>query len=261
MRICASIWRFSFEDQGGPTHVRLATHTCVPQALAWGENIVAAGNDGKVVFYDLEGSVYQLFDYSADIANIKEFTGACFNPSGESVVLGAYDRLHVFNLNIRRNLWEEAGIKEVKGMYSATAMSWKLDGSRLCVGTLAGAVDAYDACLRRYRYKGKFEFTYVSLSQVIVKRLQTGTRIVLKSHFQYEIVKINIYQDQYLVAHTVQRLKRQISIVALYSRHTVALTFENLYQPETLLIGDLGSCKLSEVMCVCVICVCVCVCV
>lgn len=214
-----SIWRFSFDDSGGPAHVRLATHTCVPQSLAWGENIVAAGNDGKVVFYDLEGTVYQLFDYSNDIANIKEFTGACFNPSGESVVLGAYNRLHVFNLNIRRNLWEEAGIKEVKDMYSVTAMSWKLDGSRLCVGTLAGAVDAYDACLRRYRYKGKFEFTYVSLSQVIVKRLQTGTRIVLKSHFQYEIIKINIYQDQYLVAHT----------------------------PETLLIGDLGSCKLSEV--------------
>ena len=82
----------------------------------------------------------------------------------------------------------------------------------------AGAVDAYDACLRRYRYKGKFEFTYVSLSQVIVKRLQTGTRIVLKSHFQYEIVKINIYQDQYLVAHT----------------------------PETLLIGDLGTCKVLD---------------
>lgn len=146
-----SIWRFSFEDSGGPAHVKLATHTCVPQSLAWGENIVAAGSDGKVVFYDLEGSVYQLFDYSSDIASIKEFTGACFNPSGENVVLGAYNRLHVFNLNIRRNLWEEAGVKNVDGMYSVTAMSWKLDGSRLCVGTLAGAVDVDDACLRRRR--------------------------------------------------------------------------------------------------------------
>ena len=189
-----SIWRFSFEDSGGPAHVKLMQHTCVPQSLAWGEHIVAAGNDGKVVFYDVEGNVYQLFDYSSDIFKIKEFTAACFNPSGESLVLGAFNRLHVFNLNIRRNLWEEAGTKDVEGMYSVTAMSWKMDGSRLNVGTLAGAVDEYDACLRRYRYKGKFEFTYVSLSQVIVKRLNTGTRIVLKSHFQYEIEKINIYQ-------------------------------------------------------------------
>jgi len=214
-----SIYRFSFDESGGAAHVRLAMHTCVPQALAWGENIIAGGNDGKIVFYDIEGGVYQLFDYSSDIANLKEFSVCCFNPSGESAVVGAFNRLHVFNLNIRRNLWEEAGIKQIENMYSVTAMSWKQDGSRLCVGTLAGAIDCYDACLRRYRYKGKFEFTYVSLSQVIVKRLSSGTRIVLKSHFQYEIVKINIYQDQYLVAHT----------------------------PETLLIGDLESCKLSEV--------------
>eukprot|EP00961_Rhodomonas_salina_P272048 3676215-Rhodomonas_salina.1 len=31
-------------------------------------------------------------------------------------------------------------------------------------------------------------------AQVIVKRLSSGTRIVLKSHFGYEILKINIYQ-------------------------------------------------------------------
>lgn len=55
--------------------------------------------------------------------------------------------------------------------------------------------------------------------QVIVKRLSSGTRIVLKSHFGYEVLKINVYSDQYLIAHT----------------------------PETLLIGDLDSCKLSEV--------------
>merc|ERR1719440_1651816 len=104
-------------------------------------------------------------------------------------------------------------------MYTVTSMAWKQDGSRLAVGSLCGVVDLYDACIRRYRYRGKFEFTYVSLSQVIVKRLATGTRIVLKSHFGYEIEKINIFHDRYLVAHT----------------------------PDTLLMGDLETCKLSEV--------------
>lgn len=57
------------------------------------------------------------------------------------------------------------------------------------------------------------------MSQVIVKRLSTGSRIVLKSHYGYEIDKVNIFQDQYLVAST----------------------------SETILIGDLATCKLSEI--------------
>ena len=69
---------------------------------------------------------------------------------------------------------------------------------------------------------GQFEFTYVSLSQVIVRRLvgpNAGHRIVLKSQFGQEISKINIFHDRYLIAKT----------------------------PKTLLCGDLDSCRLSEV--------------
>jgi intraflagellar transport protein 172 len=84
---------------------------------------------------------------------------------------------------------------------------------------MCGAAEMFDCCLKRTRYKRKFELIYISSTQVIVKRLSTGSRIVLKSHYNYEIQKINIFQDQYLIAST----------------------------PETLLIGDLVSCKLSEV--------------
>ncbi|KAJ1542591.1 hypothetical protein HK096_009222, partial [Nowakowskiella sp. JEL0078] len=84
---------------------------------------------------------------------------------------------------------------------------------------MCGVIELWDCCLRRTRYKGKFEFTYVSPSQVIVKRLSTGSRIVLKSHYGYEIQKVNIFQDQFLIANT----------------------------PDTILMGDLASCKLSEI--------------
>lgn len=132
----------------------------------------------------------------------------------------------------------------------------------------------FEACLRRHRYKGTFEFTHVSKSQVNVKRLSTGTcilpqqhsaapssascihiwccssaptlplasacapcqadmisvslhvvsfdvgsQIVLKSRHEYEVERINIYQDRFLVAHTAQ----------------------------TLMLGDLQTCQLSEV--------------
>jgi intraflagellar transport protein 172 len=52
-----------------------------------------------------------------------------------------------------------------------------------------------------------------------VKTLQTGMRIVLKSLYGYEILKVNIYQDRFLIAKTTT----------------------------TLLMGDLDTCKLSEI--------------
>lgn len=99
-----------------------------------------------------------------------------------------------------------------------TACAWKHDGSKIGVGSLCGSIDVFDICLKKSRYKGKFEFTYVSLSQVLVKRIENGQRIVLKSQNGYEISKINVYQDRFLVATT----------------HS------------TLLLGDMESCKLSE---------------
>jgi len=216
-----SVYRFCFDNgtgDGSAAHSKLTTHTSVPYALSWGESICLAGNDNCVTFYDPDGNYLQQFNYAGE-ENQKEFTCASFNPSGESVVVGSFNKMHIFNYNMRDGKWKEAGLKEVENMYSVTSMAWKQDGNRFVVGALCGLVDMYDACIRRHRYKNKFEFTYVSLSQVIVKRLATGTRIVLKSHFGYEIEKINVFQDRYLVAHT----------------------------PDTLLMGDLETCKLSEV--------------
>ena len=125
----------------------------------------------------------------------------------------------MFRRSIRDGLWEELGFKNVDNMYTITKIAWKPDGSKLSVGGLCGNVDLYDACIKRIKYKGKFEFTYVSVSQVIVKRLATGSRIALTSSFGLEILKINIKDDQYLTAYTA----------------------------ETLLLGDLETCKLSEI--------------
>lgn len=108
---------------------------------------------------------------------------------------------------------------KIENLYTVTALGWKADGSRLAIGALCGIVDIYDACIKRTSYRGKFEFTYVSLSQVIVKRLGSGARIVLKSQFGCEVLKINIFKDRYVVANTT----------------------------ETLLLGDLETFKLSEV--------------
>jgi intraflagellar transport protein 172 len=127
-----------------------------------------------VVFYDQEGHQSQQFDYSGD-ESAKEFAVAQYNPTGDTVVVGAFDRFYIYSFSLSRQSWEESGVKTVENLYTVTALGWKPDGSRLAVGSLCGGTDVYDACVRRHLYKGKFEFTYVSTSVAIVKRLQVNT--------------------------------------------------------------------------------------
>jgi intraflagellar transport protein 172 len=192
-------------------------HSTIPYALAWGTHILAAGNDGKIAFFEPGGDSFQRFDFSKD-ERVKEFTCASFNATGETCVIGNYDRFYVFNFNNKRPQWDEICCKKIENYYSVTSVAWKHDGSKIGIGSLCGSVDVFDVCLKKSRYKGKFEFTYVSLSQVIVKRIESSQRIVLKSAQGYEISKINVYQDRYLVAST----------------HS------------TLLLGDMETCTLSE---------------
>ncbi|KAM6123262.1 intraflagellar transport protein 172 homolog [Pterocles gutturalis] len=216
-----TIRRFFFDDDvSGESQGKLVTHPCPPYALAWASNsIVVAGCDKKIVAYGKEGNVIQTFDYSRDSSE-KEFTTAAASPGGQSVIIGSYDRLRVLNWSPRRGAWEEGKPKEIAHLYTITALAWKRDGSRICVGTLCGGVEQFDCCLRRTIYKNKFEITYVGPSQVIVKNLSTGTRVVLKSQYGYEIDEVKILgKDRYLVAYT----------------------------SDTLLLGDISSNKLSEV--------------
>jgi intraflagellar transport protein 172 len=150
----------------------------------------------QVIFYDDQGGIEKVFDYSAAAAakdekgaggaatgsqpskevKCKEFTCAVSNPTGESVVLGNFDSYYTYSFNHRLETWEEIGVKHIENLYTVTSLAWKADGTRLAVGALCGTLDLYDACIRRYRYKGKFEFTYSSLSQVNRPRRVARTR-------------------------------------------------------------------------------------
>jgi len=197
-----SIYAFNLESQSGS---KIVTYTSVPYALGWGENIVAAGSDAKVAFFDFRGNLIQKFDYTND-DKIKDFTLACFNPGGETLVLGNFNRFYIYTYNSRRTQWEELGVKHIDNYYSVTALCWKNDGSKLVTGSLCGSVDVFDASMKKVKYKGKFEFNYVAPNQVIVKALADGSRSVVKSKIAPEITKINIFQDRYVVAHTIGSL-------------------------------------------------------
>ncbi|CAG9326113.1 unnamed protein product [Blepharisma stoltei] len=210
-----TIYRYTLENH---QLAKIVAHPSVPYALDWGEHICAAGNDGKVIFYTDDGNVFQRFDYSYD-TSVKEFTVAAFNPAGDTVVIGNFNKFFVYGYNPKRPEWVEKLVKNIENLYSVTALCWKPDGSKVVLGSLCGSVDVFEICLRKARYKGKFEFTYVSISQVIVKELASSLKVAIKSDFGLEINKINIYQDRYVVAHTA----------------------------ETLLLGDLETSRLSEI--------------
>ena len=71
---------------------KISTHPCPPYALAYSQNaIVAAGCDKRIIAYGREGRSFQHFDYSRD-DDEHEFTVAVCSPSGQSIVVGSYDR-------------------------------------------------------------------------------------------------------------------------------------------------------------------------
>ena len=215
-----SIYAFYFDEGGrGPVHSKFTQHMCAPVCLGWGSSVIVAGADRRVSFYSVDGNIERTHAPAEDDDSIRAFTSIAVNPSGESVVLGNFDKLLTYTFNARSEDWLPGPVKDIPNLYTATSLAWRADGSRVALGSLCGGVDVFDAALRRVRYQGKFEFTYVSLSQVIVKRLSSGMRIVLRSSFGCEITRINVYQDRFLVANTV----------------------------ETLLLGDLASCNLSEI--------------
>jgi len=115
----------------------------------------------------MKGNFKIRHDYSTD-DKCRDFTGASVNPNGESIVLGNYNRFYMFNLNQKREEFEEAGIMNIDNYYSITSMCWKADGSRFVTGNLCGSVDMYDISMKKLRLKGKFELNYISPSQVHV---------------------------------------------------------------------------------------------
>ncbi|KAJ3373895.1 hypothetical protein GGF31_008780 [Allomyces arbusculus] len=215
-----AVIKFSFDDgQGSSSQAIIVTHTSVPVALAWTlSSIVVVDLDKVVTFYGVDGKVQQQFDYGRDPTQ-GDLTVAVVGPTGQSLLLGSLDKVHIFNFQAARQQWIEAPSFPLPSYHSVTAMAWKPDGSKVVLGSLTGSVDMFDCCLKKTRYKGTFEFTYVSPSQVLVKRLATGARILLKSAYGSAFTKINIFQDQFLVAHT----------------------------EHTLCLGDLGACRLSEI--------------
>ena len=85
---------------------KLIEHSTIPSCLTWGidSKILAAGNDSKIVIYDINGENVQAFDCSNEA---KEFIYCKAISSGDAIVLGNKNLFHVFVYNELKHEWEK----------------------------------------------------------------------------------------------------------------------------------------------------------
>ncbi|CAO2602777.1 Fibronectin type III domain-containing protein 4 [Lemmus lemmus] len=132
--------------------------------------------------------------------------GMAFSPDSTKIVIGQTNNI-IYVYKIGEDCCSGKGI--LSGHADGTIVRYFFhdEGSGESQGTLCGGVEQFHCCLRRSIVKNKFELTYVGPSQVIVKNLSSGTRVVLKSHYGNEGEEVKILgKEQYLVPHTLDTL-------------------------------------------------------
>ena len=82
----------------------------------------------QVVFYGPNGRQLQAFDFGSD-EGVREFTSCAFNPSGDAVVFGTFNRFYVFAFNAGRSVWEQ--VRRVCATCMRTLLSLPLVCSHL----------------------------------------------------------------------------------------------------------------------------------
>ena len=128
---------------------------------------------------DKQGNSINRFDFSSD-KSIRDFSGAFFNPSGDSVVLTTYSAFLVFTLNPKRNSWEKKMHYTVKNYYDICAASWKPDGSQFLIANICGAIDLFSMSVKKEKLNKHFEVDYVANSKINVIDIRSGKKTVLE---------------------------------------------------------------------------------
>ncbi|CAF1105880.1 unnamed protein product [Rotaria sp. Silwood1] len=203
-----SICRFIIEDEGtGDKSGLVVRHSCPPCALVWSTHgILVGGCDRRVVVYSKDGKILQQFDYSRE-PNEREFSTGICNPTGQECVFGSYDHIRLYSYQPRKGMFDEAPMKEIKNMYTVTAMAWRSDGARFAVANLTGGTFLFNCSLKKSSMKGKYAINFVSLSQVSIENKSSGKRTDLVSRSGFEIIDVKIMgRDRYAVGYTTHTL-------------------------------------------------------
>ncbi|KAL0119649.1 hypothetical protein PUN28_007825 [Cardiocondyla obscurior] len=198
------------EDGGAEPSGRVCVHGVPAYALAWPQShILVAGCDKRLTIYDSCGKQVKTFDFSRD-SQERDITVACCSPSGQSVAVGSWDKVRIFDWTPRRSVWEETNVRDLPNFYTITALAWRRDGSKLVVGGLCGSVEQFETILRRTVVRGSHEVAYVGPSQVVIRPLNNSSQrpIVIRSQTGLEIEDVRVLgrRDNNVVARTAHTL-------------------------------------------------------
>ena len=154
---------------------------------------VYAGNDQKVYFLDKQGNSQSRFDCSSN-KKIREFTGAFFNPTGDSVVLANFSGFLVFNFCPRRKIWQKKGHFDLKNYYSISSACWKPDGSQFISSNLCAALDVFSVSVKKVSLEnGRFEVDFVAHNKLKVRQMKGAvSEFEVESSFGLEIENLRM---------------------------------------------------------------------
>uniref|UniRef100_A0A915DAP6 Uncharacterized protein n=1 Tax=Ditylenchus dipsaci TaxID=166011 RepID=A0A915DAP6_9BILA len=192
------------------------------------------GSDRRIVSYNVEhaqGRILQDFDYSRDPTE-KDLNVAVLDSTGHNAVFASFNRFRLMSWNVRRGAWEEGTVLNIKNFYTITALAWKPD---------VGSVLSIDCCMSRSLLKHRFETTYVSPSQVVIKDVSSvdQRQCVIRSGY-------TVSDDQSSGFIQNQAAKKShpitdIRIMGRTNRYVIANT------PYTMILADMENDLSSEI--------------
>lgn len=193
------IYRFNHADQKDRDFAKL---DFPPVTLGWGADVVVAGL-WKIKFFTESGKEAQTFDLSTE-SSYKPFQTLAFNPTGDCVVFGNFDKFISFSYKSGRkrgSCWDRENPILVPNLFMVSAITWKPDGSSLVLGSVTGAVDVFEVATKKIRHKsGLFEMSHVSASQCVVKVLATGVNHSIRAATGTELEKVDVINENFIVA-------------------------------------------------------------
>ena len=198
-----SIFLYNLENDSS---IKICTTSSISYCLSFllNNQFITSTLDKKINFHSENGNILQTFDYSKD-NKVKDFTISKVNSNFDLVAVGNYNRVYIYSYNSKQSSWVESSILEIDNYYSFTALCWKQDFGVLVTGSLCGSLDMFESCLKK-TIIDKFEITYISLSQIMVKDTKKGKRMTIKSNLSPEILKVNIQEDNYIIINTEHSL-------------------------------------------------------
>lgn len=196
-----SVYLYKFETN---TSTKICNLPSIAYCLSFlqDNSFMIATLEKKIYIYTTPSAeIAQIFDYSRE-DKLKDFTICKINSNYDLIAVGNYNKLFIFGYNVKHKQWEQTCILEIDNYYSFTALCWKQDFGILVTGSLCGALDMFESCVKKSVIADKYEITYISLVQVIIKDVEKNKRMTIKTNLSNEITHVNIQSNNFIVATT-----------------------------------------------------------